>query len=82
MHISNQLTWPNESPRGTIVALLIGFESLVKYATSACPPSWNAVISLFLLSIMILFLSGPIRILSLANSRSVMSTASLSNLAA
>mmetsp|Transcript_11726 Transcript_11726/g.25346 ORF Transcript_11726/g.25346 Transcript_11726/m.25346 type:complete len:228 (-) Transcript_11726:903-1586(-) len=57
---------PSAFPRGTIVALCTGSAPSVNTATSACPPSWYAVSVRVSSLITALFLSAPIRILSLA----------------
>ena len=73
---------PSARPRGMIVTLWTGSASGRIAATSACPPSWYAVLR-FSSSVMIMDLrSGPIMTLSLAYSKSIISTFFLLNRAA
>ena len=72
--IGSCIVTPRARPRGMIVTLWSGSASGRIAATSACPPSWYAVF-FFSSSVMIMDLrSGPIMTLSLAYSKSIIST--------
>mmetsp|Transcript_7661 Transcript_7661/g.9551 ORF Transcript_7661/g.9551 Transcript_7661/m.9551 type:complete len:234 (+) Transcript_7661:456-1157(+) len=73
------ITMPSACPRGMMVALCTGSAPAVLMATSACPPSWYAVILAVSLLITAERRSAPIRILSFANSSAAMSTSFLSS---
>ena len=68
---------PSAWPRGMMVTLWTGSQPGRSLATSACPASCTAVFR-FSFSVMIMdFRSGPMKTLSLADSKSVLSTRSL-----
>mmetsp|Transcript_42240 Transcript_42240/g.97789 ORF Transcript_42240/g.97789 Transcript_42240/m.97789 type:complete len:233 (-) Transcript_42240:233-931(-) len=71
------ITIPSAWPRGMIVALWTGSAPAVLIATSACPPSWKAVMRAVSGLITADLRSDPMRILSLAYSKAACDTCDL-----
>src|SRR5438876_521387 len=65
---------PSARPRGIIVTLCTGSDLGRSFATTVCPDSWYAVLRFSSSDITIDLRSAPIMILSLASSKSSMST--------
>mmetsp|Transcript_4861 Transcript_4861/g.11686 ORF Transcript_4861/g.11686 Transcript_4861/m.11686 type:complete len:252 (-) Transcript_4861:301-1056(-) len=73
---------PSDCPRGMIVALCTGRAPSVRVATSACPLSWYAVSLRLSRENAAGDLSAPMRMRSLANSRSTIDTCTFPSLEA